>query len=145
MTIDNASFSKRSTVPTPNRETSNIWAPNTLLPLYTYRPLMWGGGREDESQALGKLLRCRAHSSKKESASRARVGRSREPPNLQQAQFLAKKSNRHILMMQAAGRRFFFFFFFTHICFPASGFWTSRGRSCRPFSPPVFVFNFYRA
>ena len=26
-----------------------------------------------------------------------------------------------------------------------SSFWTSRGHRCRPFSPPVIAFNFYRA
>ena len=26
-----------------------------------------------------------------------------------------------------------------------SSFWTSRGHRCRPFYPPVFAFNFYRA
>ena len=26
-----------------------------------------------------------------------------------------------------------------------SRFWTSRGHRCRPFSPPVLAFNFYRA
>ena len=30
--IDQAPFSKRSTVPAPNRDTSNIWALITLLP-----------------------------------------------------------------------------------------------------------------
>ena len=32
LTIDHASLSRRSTVPTPNRSTSNIWALITLLP-----------------------------------------------------------------------------------------------------------------
>ena len=38
---------------------------------------------------------------------------------------------------------FFFFLFFAH--FLLSSFWTSRGHRCRPFSPPVLAFNFYRA
>ena len=45
-----------------------------------------------------------------------------------------------------------FLFFLNHHChFPAQlvGFtlskWTSRGHRCRPFSPPVRAFNFYRA
>ena len=44
----------------------------------------------------------------------------------------------------SGGLRFFFFFFFfrTHLL---SSFWTSRGHGCRPFSPPVLAFNFYRA
>ena len=37
---------------------------------------------------------------------------------------------------------FFFFLFFTTLL---SSFWTSRGCRCRPFSPPVLAFNFYRA
>ena len=36
---------------------------------------------------------------------------------------------------------FFFFFFLTLLLFI---FWTSRGHRCRPFSPPVLAFNFYR-
>ena len=32
LTIDHASFSRRSTVPTPSRDTSNVWALITLLP-----------------------------------------------------------------------------------------------------------------
>ena len=32
LTIDHASLSRRSTVPTPNRDTSNVWALITLLP-----------------------------------------------------------------------------------------------------------------
>ena len=28
---------------------------------------------------------------------------------------------------------------------PSAIFWTSRGHRCRPFSPPVRAFNFYRA
>ena len=38
LTIDHASLSRRSTVPTPNRDTptSNIWALSTLLPYTTY-------------------------------------------------------------------------------------------------------------
>ena len=36
----------------------------------------------------------------------------------------------------------FLFFFHTHIL---SSFRTSRGHRCRPFSPPVLAFNFYRA
>ena len=36
---------------------------------------------------------------------------------------------------------YIFFFFFTHLL---SSFWTSRGHRCRPFSPPVLAFNFYR-
>ena len=35
LTIDHASLSRRSTVPTPNRDTSNIWALMTLLPYTT--------------------------------------------------------------------------------------------------------------
>ena len=35
------------------------------------------------------------------------------------------------------------FFCFSH--FSLSSFWTSRGHRCRPFSPPVLAFNFYRA
>ena len=35
-----------------------------------------------------------------------------------------------------------FFFFLTLLL---SSFWTSRGHRCRPFSPPVLAFNFYRA
>ena len=31
LTIDHASLSRRSTVPTPSRDNSNIWAPNTLF------------------------------------------------------------------------------------------------------------------
>ena len=41
-----------------------------------------------------------------------------------------------------------FSFFFFLSCFfhtPTSSFWTSRYRRCRPFFPPVLVFNFYRA
>ena len=39
LTIDHASLSRRSTVPTPtpNRDTSNIWALITLLPCITYK------------------------------------------------------------------------------------------------------------
>ena len=33
--IDHASLSRRSTVPTPNRDTSNIWALTTLFPYIT--------------------------------------------------------------------------------------------------------------
>ena len=33
---------------------------------------------------------------------------------------------------------------FFHSLLPSS-FWTSRGRRCRPFFPPVFAFRFYRA
>ena len=36
----------------------------------------------------------------------------------------------------------FFFFFVTLLL---SSFWTSCGHRCRPFSPPVLAFNFYRA
>ena len=35
-----------------------------------------------------------------------------------------------------------YFFFLTLLL---SSFWTSRGHRCRPFSPPVFAFDFYRA
>ena len=35
LTIDHASLSRRSTVPTPNRDTSNIWALVALLPYIT--------------------------------------------------------------------------------------------------------------
>ena len=35
LTIDHASLSRRSAVPTPNRDTSNIWALITLLPYFT--------------------------------------------------------------------------------------------------------------
>ena len=34
--IDHASFSRRSTVPTPNRATFNVWALITLVPYITY-------------------------------------------------------------------------------------------------------------
>ena len=34
LTIDHASFSRRSTVPTSNRDTSNIWALITFFPYY---------------------------------------------------------------------------------------------------------------
>ena len=37
---------------------------------------------------------------------------------------------------------FSFVFFHTHLL---SSFWTSRGHRCRPFSPPVVAFTFYRA
>ena len=37
LTIDHASLSRRSTVPTPNRDTSNIWALITLLPYTQHR------------------------------------------------------------------------------------------------------------
>ena len=43
---------------------------------------------------------------------------------------------------QASIFYFLLFFFFTLVL---SIFWTSRGHRCRPFSPPVHVFNFYRA
>ena len=36
----------------------------------------------------------------------------------------------------------FLFFFLTLLL---SSFWTSRGHTCRPFSPPFLAFNFYRA
>ena len=49
----------------------------------------------------------------------------------------------------------FFLFFFLIITFtfqlnsqevlPSEMFWTSRGHRCRPFSPPLRAFNFYRA
>ena len=35
LTIDHASLSRRSTVPTPNRDTSNIWALITRFPYIT--------------------------------------------------------------------------------------------------------------
>ena len=35
LALDHASLSRRSTVPTPNRDTSNIWALITLLPCIT--------------------------------------------------------------------------------------------------------------
>ena len=35
------------------------------------------------------------------------------------------------------------FFFFLTLLLSSS--WTSRGHRCRPFSPPVLAFNFYRA
>ena len=35
LTIDHESLSRRSIVPTPNRDTSNIWALITLLPYTT--------------------------------------------------------------------------------------------------------------
>ena len=38
---------------------------------------------------------------------------------------------------------FFFFFFFRTLLL--SSFWTSRGHRCRPFSPLVLAFNFFRA
>ena len=34
---------------------------------------------------------------------------------------------------------------FFNLTLQVSSFWTSRGRRCRPFSPPVLAFNFYRA
>ena len=37
LTIDHASLSRRSTVPTPNRDTSNVWALSTFIP---YVPLL---------------------------------------------------------------------------------------------------------
>ena len=37
----------------------------------------------------------------------------------------------------------FFFLSFSHILL--ASFWTSRGHRCRPFSPPVLAFIFYRA
>ena len=36
LTVDNASLSRQSTVPTPNRDTSNVWALNTLFPCMYY-------------------------------------------------------------------------------------------------------------
>ena len=36
LTIDHASLSRRSTVPTLNRDTSNIWALNTFFPYIAY-------------------------------------------------------------------------------------------------------------
>ena len=33
LTVDHASLSRRSTVPTPDRDTSNVWVLNTFLPL----------------------------------------------------------------------------------------------------------------
>ena len=44
-----------------------------------------------------------------------------------------------------SGRRYSFFFFFFFCTLSLSSFWTSRGHRCRPFSPPVLAFNFYRA
>ena len=35
--------------------------------------------------------------------------------------------------------------FFSFLTLLLSSFWTSRGHRCRPFSPPVLAFNFYRA
>ena len=35
LTTDHASLSRRRTVPTPNGDTSNIWAPFTLFPYIT--------------------------------------------------------------------------------------------------------------
>ena len=35
LSIDHASLSRRSTVPTPNRDTSNIWALITIVPCIT--------------------------------------------------------------------------------------------------------------
>ena len=37
LTIDHASLPRRSTAPTPNKDTSNIWALITLLPYITYK------------------------------------------------------------------------------------------------------------
>ena len=37
LTIDHASLSRRSTVPAPDRDTSNIWALITLLPFITQK------------------------------------------------------------------------------------------------------------
>ena len=37
------------------------------------------------------------------------------------------------------------FFFFVSPALFLSSFWTSRGHRCRPFSPPVLAFKFYRA
>ena len=39
----------------------------------------------------------------------------------------------------------FIFIFFSHTSTFQLLFWTSRGHRCRPFSPPVLAFNFYRA
>ena len=36
-------------------------------------------------------------------------------------------------------------FFILFLTLLLSSFWTSRGHRCRPFSPPVLAFNFYRA
>ena len=38
-----------------------------------------------------------------------------------------------------------FFFLFVVYTLLLSSFWTSRGHRCRPFSPHVLAFNFYRA
>ena len=40
LTLDHASLSRRSTVPTPNRDTFNIWALITLFPCTTWK-LCW--------------------------------------------------------------------------------------------------------
>ena len=37
LTIDNASLSRRSTVPTPDRDTSNIWGAHYDSSIYPYR------------------------------------------------------------------------------------------------------------
>ena len=42
-------------------------------------------------------------------------------------------------------RHYFFSFSFFFRTLLLSSFWTSRGHRCRPFSPPVLAFNFYRA
>ena len=64
LTIDHASLSRRSTVPTPNADTSSIWALSTFVyyPIYlniniAYRiPFLfgWGGGEPD--------LQCKTYS-----------------------------------------------------------------------------------
>ena len=40
---------------------------------------------------------------------------------------------------------YLFFIFLLFCTLLLSSFWTSRGHRCRPFSPPVLAFNFYRA
>ena len=50
LTISHASLSRRSTVPTPNRDTSNVWALISLFPLYCVEtvailiPFLFGRG-----------------------------------------------------------------------------------------------------
>ena len=47
--------------------------------------------------------------------------------------------------LQTPGSWEFFFFFSSLSHSLLSSFWTSRGHRCRPFSPPVLAFNYYRA
>ena len=49
LAIDHASLSRGSTVPTPNRDTSNIWALITFFPCTKYYVFffLWGGAGSD--------------------------------------------------------------------------------------------------